>query len=60
MKKEKLDEVLELHNLWLQSDGKEGKNANLVGANLEYTYRPEGIKGYETDNEGFIIIMSTI
>lgn len=35
MTKEELDKILELHKLWLDSKGKEGKRGNLEGANLQ-------------------------
>ena len=35
MTKEELDEALKQHQLWLDTDGEEGKRANLRGANLE-------------------------
>ncbi len=35
MKQSELKAVLEDHHLWIQSDGKQGKRANLEGANLQ-------------------------
>ena len=32
---DELKEILEVHETWVQSEGKEGKLANLEGANLE-------------------------
>ena len=34
MQKEELTETLKAHKLWIESDGKEGRRANLTGANL--------------------------
>ncbi len=34
MRQEELDEILQAHKKWLESDGKEGLRANLCGANL--------------------------
>lgn len=37
--KERLSEILELHKKWIEGD-KEGKRANLSGANLDYSCLP--------------------
>lgn len=65
-----LNKILKQHALWLKSKGKKGqrailRNANLkdaylkrailVGANLTMAYRPEGLKSYEIDKDGYII-----
>ena len=36
MNKEELKQILEQHKIWVQSKGKEGQQANLKGAILEY------------------------
>ena len=36
MEKSKLKEILNQHRLWLDTNGVQGKRANLRGANLEY------------------------
>jgi len=38
MDKEKLQNILKDHELWIKSEGEEGKKANLSGANLRRAY----------------------
>ena len=40
MTQEELNEVLRLHKQWVESDGEEGKRADLHGTNLDYSVWP--------------------